>query len=189
MAHSGLVRIACAWISVLLLTSPAVVGGRQIAQESNDAWKLVSSYGFRVWIASNFVIDAPALSHRQIYLSIDAKDFTEANMRTVFTSFAAEFQEPHELWIYAYSDRAVVQKPWIKERAGFSAWLLPTRPRDAEDRVTTRSAASPNQAGIIARSTFAFQMAESRLNIARTLSRNTSSGLTSGILAQSIAET
>jgi hypothetical protein len=51
----------------LFMASAAVADAQQTAKDPNEEWKLVNSYGFPVWIASNFVIDAPALSHRHIY--------------------------------------------------------------------------------------------------------------------------
>lgn len=118
MATLRRLLIGCAWFFALLIASAAVADAQQTAKDPNEEWKLVNSSGFPVWIASNFVIDAPALSHRHIYLLIDCKDFTEANIRTVFTSLAAEFRIPRELWIYAYSDRAVVQKALDKRKGG-----------------------------------------------------------------------
>jgi ankyrin repeat protein len=113
---SKFIRVASAWISVLLIVSPGMVSGNKRVKDQNEEWKLVSSYGFPVWVASNFVIAAPAFSHRTIYLLIDGKNFTEENIRKLFTSLAAEFSKPHTLWIYAYSDRAVVQKAVDKSK-------------------------------------------------------------------------
>ncbi|HWN98771.1 MAG TPA: hypothetical protein VNS63_05815, partial [Blastocatellia bacterium] len=111
-------KIVSALIAVLSLALPTVGRSNQIRKEKNEEWKLAESSGFPVWIASNFVIHAPALSHRHIYLLIDGNDFSENNIRTLFTSLAAEFAKPQELFIYAYSERAVLQKKLDKANSG-----------------------------------------------------------------------
>ena len=100
-------RLPFKWalIAVLLFSLNAVGRSSQIPKEQNEEWKLVTSYGFAVRVASNFVIRAPIGSRREVYLLIEAPDFTQKNIREVFTSLAAEFTTPYELWIYAYSDK------------------------------------------------------------------------------------
>ena len=109
MTKRGQITIAGALIVVSLFSVAAVGASSQIRREPDEEWKLVNSYGFPVWIASNIVIRAPIGSRRSIYLLIEAPDFTQKNIRDVFTSLAAEFSTPYELWIYAYSDKAVIQ--------------------------------------------------------------------------------
>ena len=118
MIERRLITITGALIAVLLFSLAGVGRSTQTRRESTGEWKLVNSYGFPVWIASNLVIRAPIGSRRSIYLLIEAPDFTQKNIRDVFTSLAAEFTTPYELWIYSYSDKAVIQRALEKLESG-----------------------------------------------------------------------
>lgn len=93
--------------------TPAQVKGVRKGQ-----WLQENKFGFPVWMAANYVIDAPALSHRHIYMFIETSNFNETNILSTFTSLAEEFKVPGDLSIYAYSDRAALQKALDEATSG-----------------------------------------------------------------------
>jgi ankyrin repeat protein len=81
-------------------------------------WIEENKIGFPVWTAANYVIHAPALSHRHMYVLVEAQNFTEQNILTLFTSLAAEFTVPDDLYMNAYSDREALQKVLDQANSG-----------------------------------------------------------------------
>ncbi|HKY03303.1 MAG TPA: ankyrin repeat domain-containing protein, partial [Blastocatellia bacterium] len=109
VAIAVLVVLGCAFNSSVALPQPQ--------KAHADDWQLDTSFGFPVWVGANIAPKPPAIGSRYIYLYIEAQDFTEKNIRTVFTTLAAKYKKPKDIWIYAYSDKTVVQQG-IDEQEG-----------------------------------------------------------------------
>ena len=107
MKNRTAIYLLGAFVLVLVFGIHSPAGSQPIETGQKAEWKLDSSFGFEVWIAANIVIDAPALSHRHIYFFIDAPNFTEQNIRKIFSSLAAEYKNPYELM-------KVGQRLWIE---------------------------------------------------------------------------
>ena len=140
----------------------------------------MNSYGFALWIASNSVTEDDTSGERGILLHLDGKDFTEANIRKVFTSLAAKYPSPHGLRIDAYSDRAKVQKALDQQESGVAicvaySTISPETHRASRNRAILDEG---RQSGFYRAHYFRPQlMAKRSLSIVLTLSRNTSAGL------------
>jgi hypothetical protein len=100
-------------VSLTVPSTPAQVKGVKKGQ-----WIQENKFGFPVWMAANYVIDASAFSHRHIYMFIETLNFNEKNILSAFTSLAEEFKVPDDLSIYAYSDRAALQRALDEASSG-----------------------------------------------------------------------
>jgi len=79
------------------------------AAESNqiNEWSLNAEYGIPVWVARNATSGTLA---RKMYLFIDVKDFAEENLKRVFSGFAQKYDQPYNLIIHAFADKAVIEE-------------------------------------------------------------------------------
>jgi len=120
----------------LAITISSAFAGHSIGRDrraeeirgQEDGWTTDTSFGFTVQIGANIVINAPALSHRHIYLYIQPEDFTESNIRKAMMGVASQFTDPWELWIYAYSEKTVVEQAIRKRESGVLCVLFAQSP-------------------------------------------------------------
>lgn len=71
-------------------------------------WILNTTFGFPVQVALNSV--RTQSGDRTICVFIDNQDFTEGNLRKLFTGLSAQYDGPHQLFITAYSDAEMLQR-------------------------------------------------------------------------------
>jgi hypothetical protein len=74
-----------------------------------QSWELDAYFAFPVWVALNRVA-SPELGLREMYLFVEARDFTEENLTTVFTSLSERYPKPETLLVLALSDRERLQR-------------------------------------------------------------------------------
>jgi uncharacterized protein len=78
---------------------------QQGTEKIKDIWQLDESFGFPVWVVENKLIGAPEDGTRRIYLFIHEQNFSEQNIRKVFTGLAARYKTSKTVLFYAYSDK------------------------------------------------------------------------------------
>jgi uncharacterized protein len=74
---------------------------------TQNEWTLKTDLGVQIWMAQN---ETAGDLVRKIYLYLDAKDFTEENLKKVFFSFSEEYRAPYNLVIYCLSDKALIER-------------------------------------------------------------------------------
>jgi hypothetical protein len=53
-----------------------------------------NKFGFPTWTAANYVINAAALSHRHLYILVEAENFNEQNILKLFYFVGRSVQSP-----------------------------------------------------------------------------------------------
>jgi len=124
LALCGMLLIVC----LPFRGNPSANAQIQVQGFAKGEWVQDNKLGFPVWTAANYVIDAPALSHRHVYMLVESQNFTEQNILKLFTSLAGEFKVPDNLAMYAYSDRAALQKALDEATSGILCILWAETP-------------------------------------------------------------
>jgi len=85
-----------------LLLTPVRTSLQDARQDTSDeGWTKKTANGVRLLIAKQRVNYA----ERFLYLYIPPQEFTPDKLRRVFTGLASEFSTPHDLWMFAFSDK------------------------------------------------------------------------------------
>jgi hypothetical protein len=74
-----------------------------------ELWELDTSLSFPFWIVVNFVFKAEFFSRRSLFLFLRPEDFTEPNLRVLFTELARRYTEPENLFIFVASDKPQIR--------------------------------------------------------------------------------
>src|SRR5262249_9239013 len=98
--------------------STSMQGGRK--QETK--WEYNESYGVPVRIALNDVIyssfgDRKPM-RREIFILIDAQHFKPDNLNTLFTGLSSDYEQPSNLSITAFSDKAMLRRAIDRHQSG-----------------------------------------------------------------------
>ena len=73
-------------------------------------WTYSNSFGVPIWIVLNVAPSDRPIPARRILLFIEAKDFTEENLKVVFKGLAAQYEHPSFLKIIAFTEKAMVRQ-------------------------------------------------------------------------------
>src|SRR5215510_8070478 len=98
-------------LTVIFLTASLLVNSRTSSDQKDaqndqeNSWLEDTSYGVRIWIATNSVPDPRFFQRRNILLYMQPEDFAEQILRKVFIGLSQSYNEPYDLTIMAYSDR------------------------------------------------------------------------------------
>jgi hypothetical protein len=99
-----------AGVGVLLLSPLRTTIGKSRQEKSSTNAVGLDTFRFPIEVVSNEVKNGTYLDIRSIFLQVDASGFSEQNLKDLFTTFAAEYQDPGFLHITAYSDREMLQR-------------------------------------------------------------------------------
>lgn len=105
---------------ILIPTRTSLQDARQ--DKSEEGWTKNTTYGFPVLIAKNRV----NYVERFLYFYIQPQDFTPAKLKRIFTGFASDFSNPHDLWMFAYSDKESLKSVLASKPAAASVDFVPS---------------------------------------------------------------
>jgi hypothetical protein len=97
-------------IVILLLTPLGSKIGRSRQEKGPTKAVTLDTLHFPVEVVLSELQHGTYMTIRFMFLHVDASDFTEQNLSDLYTTLAAEYQEPQFLQITAYSDREMLQR-------------------------------------------------------------------------------
>lgn len=113
--------LTIAGVGILLFSPLRTTVGKSSQEKSPTNGIPLDAFRFPVEVVLSEVKHGTYLDIRFMYLHIDASDFTEQNLNDLFTTLAAEYQDPQFLHITAYSDREMLQRAINRDRDQYCA--------------------------------------------------------------------
>ncbi|MCI0388792.1 MAG: ankyrin repeat domain-containing protein [Acidobacteria bacterium] len=135
-ARVGLKAILCLTVFCLLCgASTSMQGGKK----KEAKWEYNESSGVPVRIALNDVVYSSFADRkpmrREIFILIDAQYFKPDNLKTLFTGLSSDYDQPGDLSITAFSDKAMLRRAIDRHQSGMVIdWADTPKGREAAER-------------------------------------------------------